>query len=82
MKLTKSQLKQIIKEELEMVKEELERKARGDAKEGDYLLISLTDYPIDTSVEIFSEKPELAGYSPNRTTMVAQIIEMPVSEDY
>jgi len=82
MKLTKSQLKQIIKEELEMVKEELERKARGDAKEGDYLLISLTDYPIDTSVEIFSEKPNLPSYSPYRTTMVARIIEMPVSEDY
>ena len=84
MKITKQQLKQIIKEELEMVKEELERKARGDAKEGDYLLISLTDYQDDTSVEIFSEteKPKLAGYSPYRTTMVAQIIEMPVSEDY
>jgi len=82
MKITKQQLRQIIKEELEMVKEELEQKARRDAEPDDYLLISLGDYPIDTSVEIFSEKPELAGYSPNRTTMVAQIIEMPVSEDY
>ena len=82
MKITKQQLKQIIKEELEMVNDELERKARGEAAVGDYLLISLTDHQNDTSVEIFSEKPELAGYSPYRTTMVAQIIEMPVSEDY
>ena len=82
MKITKEQLRQIIKEELEMVKEELEQKARGDAEPKDYLLISLTDYPIDTSVEIFSEKPNLPDYSPHRTTMVAKIIEMHVSEDY
>ena len=82
MKITKQQLKQIIKEELEMVNDELEQKARGEAAVGDYLLISLGDYQDDTSVEIFSEKPNLPSYSPYRTTMVARIIEMPVSEDY
>jgi hypothetical protein len=84
MKITKSQLAQIITEELEIVKEELEQKGRHEAMEGDYLLISLGEYQDDTSVEIFSgaEKPALAGYSPYRTTMVARIIEIPVSEDY
>ncbi len=82
MKITKQQLRQIIKEELEMVKEELEQKAQGEAAVGDYLLISLGDYQDDTSVEIFSGQPDLSSYSSYRTTMVARIIEMPVSEDY
>ena len=82
MKITKQQLRQIIKEELEMVNDELEQKARGEAAVGDYLLISLGDYQDDTSVEIFSGQPDLPSYSSYRTTMVARIIEMPVSEDY
>ena len=81
MKITKQQLKQIIKEELEMVKE-AQKEGRHEAAVRDYLLISLGDYQDDTSVEIFSGQPDLPSYSSYRTTMVARIIEMPVSEDY
>ena len=86
MKTTKSQLKQIIREELKtLLKEEI---SPSDPKVGDYLLVKTGEYPEDDAVTIIGKqegKPDVGYVEAYRTTMVAQIIEIATEqnpEDY
>jgi hypothetical protein len=71
MKITKTQLKQLIREEISKTLKE--NKEHNQAEVGDYLLVKTGEYPEDDYVEAY------------RTTMVAQIIEIATErnpEDY
>ena len=86
MKITKSQLKQIIKEEISKTLKE--NKEHNQAKVGDYLLVKTGEYPEDDAVTIIGKqegKPDVGYVEAYRTTMVAQIIEIATEqnpEDY
>ena len=74
MKITKTQLKQIIKEELETLKEgEDERFAKGD-----YIEIGIRDYG-ETSIELVDPKefvPKIEGMYAPKQKMLVQVIDV------
>ena len=74
MKITKTQLKQIIKEEMETLKEgEDERFA-----EGDYIEIGIRDYG-ETSIELVDPKEyvnEIEGMYAPKQKMLVQVIQV------
>ena len=77
MKITKSQLKWIIKEELSKTLKE--DKGHTQAKVGDYLLVKTGDYPDDDAVTIIDKQegmPDVGYADTYRTTIVAQIIKI------
>ena len=86
MKITKQQLKQLIREEISKTLKE--NKEHNQAKVGDYLLVKTGEYSEDDAVTIVDEQegmPDVGYAETYRTTMVAQIIEIATErnpEDY
>ena len=77
MKITKSQLKEIIMNELKSILREAKEIHSTEAKVGDYLSIRVGDYAEDTLVEVFESPPEI-GHKDSYTNLqcIAQIIEI------